>query len=98
MTSKPRLISGFIYLVLSFSCVYAQDAEKKDEPTDERPTIVLASGNSMLVDEVFERDRSYWYKLGKISTFLDRERVMRIEFPKSEKEAAARSEERRVGK
>jgi hypothetical protein len=92
MTSKPRLKSGFIYLVLSFSCVYAQDAEKKDEPTDERPTIILASGNSMLVDEVFERDGGYWYKLGKISTFLDRERVMRIEFPKSEKEAAAPAE------
>ena len=89
MTSKPLLI---IYLVLSFSTVCAQDAEKKDEPPDERPTIVFASGQSMLVDEVFERDGGYWYKLGKISTFLDRERVMRIEFPKSEKEAAAPAE------
>ena len=75
-------------MLLSFSCVYAQDEEKKDQPTDERPTIVLASGQSMLVDEVFERDNGYWYKLGNISTFLDRDRVVRIEFPKSEKEAA----------
>ena len=86
MTSKSRIL---ILLLLSFSSVYAQDAEKKDEPTDERPTIVFASGQSMLVDEVFERDGGYWYKLGKISTFLDRDRVLRVEFPKSEKEAAA---------
>ena len=85
-------VSLLIFLVLSVSCVYAQDTEKKDEPTEERPTIVLASGQSMLVDEVFERDGGYWYKLGKISTFLDRDRVMRIEFPKSENEAAAPAE------
>lgn len=89
MTSKTRIRSGLILLILSFSSVYAQDAEKNEEPTEVKPTIVLASGQSILVDEVFERDNGYWYKLGKISTFLDRDRVMRIEFPKSEKEAAA---------
>jgi hypothetical protein len=78
-----------IFLLLSFSCVYAQDTEKKDEPTDERPTLVLASGNQMLVDDVFERDGGYWYRVGNISTFIDRARVLRIEFPKSENEAAA---------
>jgi len=78
-----------LILVLSFSCVYAQDAEKKDSPTEEKPTIVLVSGNPLLVDEVFERDNGYWYKLGNLSTFIDRARVMRVEFPKSEKEAAA---------
>lgn len=93
MTRKTRIRSGFIFLIFAiFSCVYAQDAEKKDELTEERPTIVLASGYSMLVDEVFERDGGYWYKLGKISTFLDRDRVIRIEFPKSENEAAAPAE------
>jgi hypothetical protein len=96
-----RIRSGFICLIVaivSFSCVYAQDAEKKDQPTEERPTIVLASGQSMLVDEVFERDGGYWYKLGKISTFLDRDRVSRIEFPKSENEAAAPAEAKPPGK
>ena len=77
-----------LFLVLSFSCLYAQDAEKKDQLTEEKPTIVLVSGNPLLVDEVFERDNGYWYKLGNVSTFIDRARVMRIEFPKSEKEAA----------
>ena len=75
MTSKS--VSLLLFLVFSFSCVYAQDTEKKDPPTEEQPTIVLASGQSMLVDEVFERDGGYWYRLGKISTFLDRVRVMR---------------------
>ena len=88
-TRITRILPLLLFLVLSFSCVYAQDAEKKDQTTEERPTIVLASGNSMLVDEVFERDNGYWYKLGNISTFLDRDRVIRVEFPKSEKEAAA---------
>src|ERR1044071_2691701 len=77
-----------LFLALSFSCVHAQDAEKKDQPIDERPTIVMASGSSMLVDEVFERDGGYWYKQGNVSTFLDRARVLRIAFPESEKEAA----------
>lgn len=85
----PRTLSLLLFLLLSFSCVCAQDADKKEQPTDERPTIVMASGNSMLVDEVFERDGGYWYKQGNISTFLDRTRVLRIEFPKSENEAAA---------
>ena len=95
MTSKPVLL---LFLVLTFSCVNAQDTEKKDQPTEERPTIVLASGQSMLVDEVFERDGGYWYKLGKISTFLDRDRVLRIEFPKSENEAAAPADAKPPGK
>lgn len=43
----------------------------------------------MVVDEVSESRDGYWFKRGNISTFLDRTRVMRIEYPKSEKEAAA---------
>ena len=84
--SPARLL---MFLLLSFSSVYAQDTEKNDEPTDVRPTIVLASGSQMLVDDVFERDGGYWYRVGNISTFLDRARVLRVEFPKSENEAAA---------
>lgn len=87
-----------IFVILTFSSVYAQDAEKKDQPSEERPTIVLASGQSMLVDDVFERDGGYWYRLDKISTFLDRARVVRIEFPKSENEAAAPAEAKFPGK
>ena len=82
--------------VLSFSCVYAQDADKKDQPAEEKTTvtIVLVGSGPLLVDEVSESSDGYWYKRGNISTFLDRARVMRIEYPKSEKEAAADPEPR----
>jgi len=84
-----RLPYSLLLLVLSLSCVYAQ--ETKDKPKDETPqqlTIVLATGNTLLVDEVSESSDGYWYKRGNITTFLDRDRVTRIEHPKPEGEAA----------
>src|SRR6185503_4640489 len=88
---SSRLPHCLILLVLSFTCVYAQDAAK-DKPKEDKAqqlTIVLATGNSLLVDEVNESADGYWYKRGNITTFLDRERVTRIEHPKPEGEAAA---------
>lgn len=70
-------------LALSFTCVYAQ-AEKKTEPVAEEKqpiTMVLKTG-PLLVDEVTEDADGYWYKRGNVSTFIDRERVVRIEHPK----------------
>jgi len=84
-----RLPYSLLVLVLSLSCVYAQ--ETKDKPKEEAPqqlTIVLATGNTLLVDEVSESSDGYWYKRGNITTFLDRDRVTRIEHPKPEAEAA----------
>ena len=87
-----RLPHCLIVLVLSLSCVYAQEvardkaAAKEDAP--QPITLVLASGNTLLVDEVSESADGYWYKRGNITTFLDRERVTRIEHPKPEGEAA----------
>lgn len=84
-----KLPYSLLVLVLSLSCVYAQ--ETKDKPKDEAPqqlTIVLATGNTLLVDEVSESADGYWYKRGNITTFLDRDRVTRIEHPKPEGEAA----------
>jgi hypothetical protein len=72
------------------TCAFAQ--ETKDKANNEAPqqlTIVLATGNSLLVDEVNESTDGYWYKRGNITTFLDRERVTRIEHPKPEGAAAA---------
>jgi hypothetical protein len=86
---SSRLPHCLIVLVLSFSCAYGQD---KKEPADDKPqpvTIVLASGNTLLVDEVSESSDGYWYKRGNMTTFLDRERVTRIEHPKPEGEAVA---------
>ena len=49
--------------------------------TSEKITIVLPDG-PLVVDEVTESPDGYWYKRGNVSTFLDRERVVRIERPK----------------
>jgi hypothetical protein len=66
-------------LALAVTCAHAQT--KTETTTPEKITIVLADG-PLLVDEVTESSDGYWYKRGNISTFLDRERVVRIERPK----------------
>jgi hypothetical protein len=81
----PRITFFLLILALSFSCVYAQAADDKKAPAAEEKTqvtIVLAGGDSLAVDEVSESADGYWYKRGNITTFLDRERVARIEHPK----------------
>jgi hypothetical protein len=81
-----------VLIVLTCTCAYAQDASKEKAPAEDKPqplTIVLATGNTILVDEVSESTDGYWYKRGNITTFLDRERVTRIDHPKPEGEAAA---------
>ena len=86
---SSRLPYSLLLIVLSLSCVYAQ--ETKDKPKDEAPqqlTIMLATGNTLLVDEVSESSDGYWYKRGNITTFLDRDRVTRIEHPKPEGETS----------
>jgi len=83
---SSRLPYSLLLLVLSLSCVYAQDKTKDEAP--HQVTIVLATGNTLLVDEVSESSDGYWYKRGNITTFLDRDRVTRIEHPKPEGEAA----------
>ena len=90
LSMPSRLPHCLIVLVLSLSCVYAQDAKDKAPAKEETPqplTIILATGNTLLVDEVSESSDGYWYKRGNITTFLDRERVTRIEHPKPEGEA-----------
>ena len=88
---SSRLPHSLLLLVLSLSCVYAQDTAKDKPPAKEESpqqlTIVLATGNTLLVDEVSESVDGYWYKRGNITTFLDRERVTRIEHPKPEDES-----------
>jgi len=84
-----RLPYSLLLLVLSLSCVYAQETkDKKKDETPQQLTIVLATGNTLLVDEVSESSDGYWYKRGNITTFLDHDRVTRIEHPEPEGEAA----------
>ena len=77
----PKVTFCLLLMAISFSCVYAQKAEENTQIT-----IILAGGNSLLVDEVSESSDGYWYKRGNITTFLDRERVLRIEHPKPPEE------------
>ncbi len=83
-----RLPYSLLLLVLSMSCVDAQETKDKKEEQPQQLTIVLATGNTLLVDEVSESSDGFWYKRGNITTFLDRDRVTRIEHPKSEGKAA----------
>ena len=85
---SSRLPYCFLVLVLTCTCAYAQETKTKDD-APQQLTIVLATGNTLLVDEVNESTDGYWYNRGNITTFLDRERVTRIEHPKPEGVAAA---------
>ncbi len=69
-------------LVLSvFLCAQAQT---------EKVTVVLKGERPLVVDEVSESSDGYWYKRGNITTCIDRERVVRVEYPKPpEAESAA---------
>lgn len=91
----PRILFALLIFVAGFSCAYAQAADEKKAPATEEKTqvtIVLAGGDPLLVDEVSEDSDGYWYKRGNITTFLDRQRVLRIEHPKPPGEVAANSE------
>src|SRR5689334_9088721 len=86
---SSRLPHCLLVLVLGCACVYAQDKKATADDKAQPVTIVLATGNTLLVDEVTESSDGYWYKRGNITTFLDRERVTRIELPKPAGEPAA---------
>ena len=48
----------------------------------EKVTLVLKGERPLLVDEVSESRDGFWYKRENITTFIDRERVVRVEYPK----------------
>ena len=73
----------FPTLLLLFSgsiCAHAQTGAPIDAQTD-KITVVLKDARPLVVDEVFESRDGYWYKRGNVTTLLDRERVVRIEYP-----------------
>ena len=88
-----RLPHCLLFLVLTYSCANAQsaDADKNAPEIQEKGTvtIILAGSGPLVVDEVSEIADGYWYRRGNVSTFLDRARVTRIEYPKLAAEAAA---------
>jgi hypothetical protein len=61
------------------------DAETKTAPAPTSPPakpsirVHLVGGGRMQVDELTERADGFWYKLGNVTTFLDKTRVERVE-------------------
>lgn len=79
-----------VLLLCGSTCVQAQAQEVPAQETQQQITIVLKGDRPLLVDEVREAQDGYWYKRGNLTTFLDCDRVVRVEFPKPpEAEAAA---------
>jgi hypothetical protein len=110
--SLGKLPHSLLVLVFSFSCAYSQtgsetkqaaDTNKTETvqtPAEERGTvkIILVGSGPMVVDEVTEEASGFWYKRGNMSTFLDRDRVARIEYPKAATETASTESTERIGK
>jgi hypothetical protein len=69
-----------LLLVCGSICVEAQT---------EKITVVLKGERPLVVDEVSESRDGYWYKRGNVTTFLDRERVVRVDYPKPAAEVVA---------
>lgn len=68
-----KLAPSLFIVLCAFVCIQAQ----------EKITIVLKNdARPLLVDEVSEDKDGFWYKRGNVTTFLDRERVARVEHPK----------------
>jgi hypothetical protein len=73
-----KLAPPLLILLCGFLSVHAQEAPAP-KPT---VTLVLAKGGPLVVDEVSQESDGYWYKRGNITTFIDKERVLRVEYPK----------------
>jgi hypothetical protein len=101
MPLRP-LFCSFV-LLICVTCAYAQPSDEK-KPADSSDTtkttkppveeklpvkIILAGGSPLVVDEVSESSDGYWYKRGNVTTFIDRDRVARIEYPKPPSESVA---------
>ena len=67
-------------LLCGFVCVHAQETTTASEPP--AVTLILVGHSSLVVDEVSEASDGYWYKRGNVTTFIDRNRVLRVDYPK----------------
>ena len=62
--------------LLVFCVVFCAQAQS------EKFTLILKDDRPLVVDEVLEKADGYWYKRGSMTTFLDCDRVVRVEYPK----------------
>jgi len=74
-----KLSQTLLLVLCGFICAQAQ---AQAEQIADKITIVLVGDRPIVVDEVSESTDGYWYKRGNMTTFLDRERVVRVEYPK----------------
>jgi len=77
-----KLAPCLLFILCALPCAQAQ-------ADNEKITIVLRGDRPLAVDEVSESSDGYWYKRGNVTTFLDRERVVRVEYPKPPEPPAA---------
>jgi hypothetical protein len=73
-----KLAPSLLVLLCGFISAYAQEA------ATEKPavTLILVGSGPLVVDEVSEASDGFWYKRGNVTTFIDRNRVVRVEYPK----------------
>jgi hypothetical protein len=73
-----NLAPSLLVVLSGFFSAYAQEAAV-EKPT---VTLILVGGGPLVVDEVSEERDGFWYKRGNVTTFIDRDRVVRVEYPK----------------
>jgi hypothetical protein len=73
-----KLAPSLLVIFCGFVSVHAQEAA----PENQSVTMILVGHASLVVDEVSEDRDGYWYKRGNVTTFIDRARVVRVEYPK----------------
>jgi hypothetical protein len=76
--SWKQLAPSLLLLLCGFVCVHAQQTSTETPSV----TLVLVGHESLVVDEVAEDRDGFWYKRGNVTTFIDRARVVRVEYPK----------------
>ena len=74
-----QLAPALIILLCGFVCVHAQETTTSEQPS---VTLILVGRGPLVVDEVSEASDGFWYKRGNVTTFIDRARVVRVEYPK----------------
>lgn len=87
-----KLSLTLLLLLCGSLCTQAQTNAQTETQTETPPakiSIVLRGDRPLVVDEVSEASDGYWYKRGNVTTFLDRERVVRVDYPKPAAEAVA---------
>jgi len=73
-----QLAPSLLLLLCGFVCVHAQESDTEKPSV----TLILVGRGPLVVDEVSEASDGFWYKRGNVTTFIDRARVVRVEYPK----------------